>query len=353
MHPILARRERLFAYLLAWLPGAAIVGYVLALPGRLGWREALLLAVPLSLVYAFLCLSSWYACRSAPLQRVRGWTLAATHGAGALVAAALWTLCGSTLASALAMGELSDLPERFSGSVPALFVLGVLVYLLSVALHYVLFSLESSQAAERREAEMRVLAREAELEALKARLNPHFLFNSLNSVSALTTSAPARAREMCVLLSEFLRASLAVGEKGLIPLSEELSLVRQFLAIEKVRFGRRLDVVEEVDEEAASTLVPPLLLQPLVENAVKHGIGTLLDGGTVTLRVKRTADGVAVVVENPFDPAAEAPAREGLGLALVSQRLKAHHGRRAQLVSRVVEDRYRVELLLPAPEAAP
>ena len=354
MHPILARRERLAAYLLAWLPVAAVVAYLVVLPGRVSVREALLLAVPLSLVYAFLCLSSWYACRSAPLQLSRGWTLLATHGAGAFVAAALWTLCGSTLASAVAVGELADLPERFSGSVPSLFVLGVLVYLLAVALHYVLLSLESSQAAERREAEMRVLAREAELEALKARLNPHFLFNALNSVSALTTSAPARAREMCVLLSDFLRASLSVGEKKLIPLGEELALVRQFLAVKKVRFGRRLEVVEEVEDAAASTPVPPLLLQPLVENAVKHGIGTLLDGGTVSVAARRTADGIAVVIENPFDPSVPAASREGMGLALVGRRLAAHHGKAAQLSARVTGARYRVELLLPpAPEEAP
>jgi len=210
VHPILARRERLLAYLLAWVPLAAIQAYLLALPGSLSIGEAAVLAAPLSLVYAFLCLSSFYACRSAPLTRARTGSVLGVHVVGALIAASLLTLAGSTLASLLgSFPVLSTLPERFGKAVPPLFVLGVLLYLLAVTFHYILLSLESSQAAERREMEARVLAREAELEALKAQLNPHFLFNALNSVSALTTTAPARAREMCVLLSDFLRRSLA------------------------------------------------------------------------------------------------------------------------------------------------
>ena len=212
MHPILARRERLLAYLLAWVPLAAIQAYLLALPGSLSIGEAAALAAPLSLVYAFLCLSSFYACRSAPLTRSRTGSVLGVHVVGALIAASLLTLAGSTLASLLGtFPELSTLPERFGQAVPPLFVLGVLLYLLAVTFHYILLSLESSQAAERRAMEARVLAREAELEALKAQLNPHFLFNALNSVSALTTTAPARAREMCVLLSDFLRTEPGLG----------------------------------------------------------------------------------------------------------------------------------------------
>ncbi len=352
MHPILARRERLLAYILAWVPLAGIQAYLLALPGSLSYGEAAALAAPLSLVYAFLCLSSFYACRSAPLTRSRTGSVLGVHAVGALIAAALLTLAGSTLASLLGtFPSLATLPERFSQAVPPLFVLGVLLYLLAVTFHYILLSLESSQAAERRAMEARVLAREAELEALKAQLNPHFLFNALNSVSALTTTAPARAREMCVLLSDFLRRSLSSGERSLIPLREELELARQFLAVEKVRYGRRLEVEEEVDEALLSTVVPPLLLQPLVENAVRHGIATLIEGGTVTLRVERAGDGVRVAVENPYDPETPAPAGSGLGLSIVRRRLAAAWGRAAEIDERSDGKRFAVVLVVPA--AAP
>ena len=354
MHPILARRERLLAYLLAWVPLAGIQAYLLALPGSLTWGEAAALSAPLALVYAFLCLSSFYACRSAPLTRSRTASVLGVHVVGALIAASLLTLAGSTLAGLVgSFPSLSTLPERFSQAVPPLFVLGVLLYLLAVTLHYILLSLESSQAAERRAIEARVLAREAELEALKAQLNPHFLFNALNSVSALTTSAPARAREMCVLLSDFLRRSLSLGERALIPLREELELARQFLSVEKVRYGRRLEVEEEVDETLLDALVPPLLLQPLVENAVRHGIATLIEGGTVKLRVGSAGDGVRVAVENPYDPETPAPAGSGLGLSIVRRRLSAAWGRAAEVDARGDGKLFSVVLVVPAaaPEA--
>jgi signal transduction histidine kinase len=353
VHPILARRERLLAYILAWVPLAGIQAYLLALPGSLSFGEAAALAAPLSLVYAFLCLSSFYACRSTPLTRSRTGSVLGVHTAGALIAASLLTLAGSTLASLLGtFPALTTLPERFSRAVPPLFVLGVLLYLLAVTLHYILLSLESSQAAERRAMEARVLAREAELEALKAQLNPHFLFNALNSVSALTTTAPARAREMCVLLSDFLRRSLASGGHTLIPLREEMELARQFLAVEKVRYGRRLEVEEEVEEALLCTVVPPLLLQPLVENAVRHGIATLIEGGTVTIRVEKAGDGVRVVVENPYDPETPAPAGSGIGLSIVKRRLAAAWGRAAEIEERSDGKRFTVVLVVPgaAPE---
>jgi LytS/YehU family sensor histidine kinase len=108
--------------------------------------------------------------------------------------------------------------------------LGLLVYCLSVALHYVLLAVQASREAE-------LQAREAELRALKAQINPHFLFNCLNSITALTASDPAKAREMCILLSDFLRDTLGLGERESIPWREELQLARTYLDVEQVRFG--------------------------------------------------------------------------------------------------------------------
>jgi LytS/YehU family sensor histidine kinase len=129
--------------------------------------------------------------------------------------------------------------------------------------------------AERKGAELQLLAQESELKALRAQLNPHFLFNSLNSISALTAVDPSRAREMCVLLSDFLRRSLGLGERRLVALREELDLARTYLAIEQIRFGARLKLAWTLDPAAEPALLPTLLLQPLVENAIKHGIAAL------------------------------------------------------------------------------
>src|SRR5260370_2632838 len=117
-----------------------------------------------------------------------------------------------------------------------------------------------------REAEL--LAREAELKALKAQIDPHFLFNSLHSISALTAVDAGRARDMCIRLSDFLRNSLRLGERTTIPFSEELALARTYLEVEQVRFGQRLRVAQDIEEAYCDCDVPPLLLQPLVENSI-------------------------------------------------------------------------------------
>jgi LytS/YehU family sensor histidine kinase len=225
----------------------------------------------------------------------------------------------------------------------------LLIYLLSVALHYVLLASEISREAERREMQARVLARDSELKALKAQVNPHFIFNSLHSISALTTIDAAKAREMCIALADFLRATLGLGEKASIPLSEELSLVHSFLSVEKVRLGPRLNLEEKIEPETLQCLVPPLLLQPLVENAVSHGIANLTEGGSVRLEISQNGSGgIAILVENSFDP--HMPPRRGTGSGLrnVRQRLDTRYGASATFDVRTENDQFRVALSFPA-----
>jgi LytS/YehU family sensor histidine kinase len=219
-----------------------------------------------------------------------------------------------------------------------------LLYLLAIALHYVLLAVQSSREAE-------ILAHEAELKALKAQINPHFLFNSLHSISALTAVDAAKAREMCIRLSDFLRTTLRFGERSTVPFSEEMALSRSYLDVEQVRFGGRLRVVQDIDEGCADCDVPPLLIQPLVENAVKHGIATLLEGGEIAMQGRRSADAMRFVIENPFDPEAPSTKKSGIGLANVRKRLQARYGAAARLEIEVQDDHYRVILWLPCKAA--
>src|SRR5436309_4402072 len=281
MHPLLTR-NRLGLYLLAWVPLTATSAYVLATRGTLGWLPATVLAVAVFLFYAFLCLSAWYPCRATPLGRVSFLRLLLTHLSAAVLISFVWTQAGAALAYAILSPEKFEaIRTQFRPQLNSIFTIGVLLYLLSVAFHYVLIAMEDSRHAEAQAVEARVLARESELKALKAQVNPHFLFNSLNSISALTTIDPSRAREMCLLLADFLRKTLGLGEKIAIPLEDELSLVHSFLSVEKIRFGSRFNLEEQIHPEALDCLVPPLLLQPLLENAVSHGISNLTEGGWI------------------------------------------------------------------------
>jgi two-component system sensor histidine kinase AlgZ len=223
----------------------------------------------------------------------------------------------------------------------------VLLYLLSVALHYVLLSVESSKESETREHEARTLAREAEIKALKAQINPHFLFNSLNSIAALATVDGVRARDMCIKLSDFLRNTLSLGERQSISFGDELALAQAYLAVEQVRFGARLRIELKTDSGCDDCTVPPLFLQPLVENAVKHGIAGLVDGGTIRLEAHCEEGWLQVTIQNEFDPEAPAAQRHGLGLQNVRNRLRAVYENQARIDTVVTGNVFVVAVDLP------
>jgi two-component system sensor histidine kinase AlgZ len=349
MHPLVRPTKRLGLYLIAWIPLTGILIYLLAAPTRLGWLEATFVVVPLCLLYAFICLSAWYSCRSAPIEKSTLQRISLTHTVAAAIISLFWVQTGKLLAYALSrLDYFPGLDQRFSSQVPILFGAGFLLYLLSVAFHYVLLAMEDSRKAENRAMETSILARDAELKALKAQVNPHFLFNSLNSISALTSLDPAKAREMCILLADFLRMTLGMGEKNSIPLAEEISLLHGFLAIEKVRFGSRLQMTEDIAEDCKDLLVLPLLLQPLVENAVTHGIANLPEGGSIQLAAHCQNGALSITVANTFDPEATVQRKNGVGLENVRQRLEARYAKHASMRVSTDEGHFQVSLSLPA-----
>jgi LytS/YehU family sensor histidine kinase len=158
---------------------------------------------------------------------------------------------------------------------------------------------------------------------------------------------------MCLLLGDFLRETLALGGERHITVARELKLAERFLAVERIRFGDRLDVEIAADEAAASELLPPLLLQPIVENAVTHGIAHMLERGTIRIAATRTAARLSIVVENPCDPDRRRGTGTGVGLANVRARLAAVHGGEAAVTTLERDGRWLVELSFPgSPPAA-
>jgi two-component system, LytTR family, sensor histidine kinase AlgZ len=349
MHPILFRLRNLGLYLLAWIPVVGILVHSLTGAGGLSWPEALGVTIPLCLIYAFICLAAWYPVRATPLEKSSFTRLVLTHLTAAVVVSAVWTALARALAIALTRyAGFVGLDQRLEKHFSVLWATGVLLWFLSVTFHYVLLAEQAAREAQERALEARILARDAELKALRAQVNPHFLFNCLHSISALTSADAGKAREMCILLADFLRTTLRLGGKETITLEEELALVRGYLAIEKVRFGARVHMEEEVDKGTTGLLLPPLLLQPLVENAIRHGIANLPEGGVIRLAAQRNDDVVSIEVENSFDPETPSPLKTGLGLDNIRQRLNARYGTDASIAVRTDGNRFSVKLKLPA-----
>jgi two-component system, LytTR family, sensor histidine kinase AlgZ len=347
MHPILGHFRRLLLYLSAWGPVSAILTYLFASLGGMTWALALGLAIPLCLYYAFVCLSAWYMCRSRRIQNSAAWL---THLGAAAVAGIIWKAVATGLAIALSSTQsFPDARAQVERQGPLIWAMGTFLYLLSTALFYILLSSQETQEAEKSAVEARALARESELKALKAQVNPHFIFNCLNSISALTSSDPVKAREMCILLAEFLRKALGLGEKTEISLDQELELIHAYVAVEQIRFGPRLKFEEEIASGTGAIMIPPLLLQPLIENAIRHGIATLTEGGWVRLGIRDEANkGLAIEVKNNFD--SEAPRKHGAGIGLknVRGRLDTTYGVAARFDVRTDGETFQVDLGIPA-----
>ena len=347
MYPLLARRSHLAAYLLLWLLVGALLAALLTAEAGLSWRVALLTGIPAAIAYSFICLSAWSVARAMPLVRTGPARVIVSALAAAALSSAVWLAITRGWGALVVSRWAGQTGISFTSIQTLLFGLGMLLYLLSLAVSYVLVVYEASQDAQRRGLQGQVLAREAELRSLRAQIDPHFLFNSLNSISALTTADPPGARRMCLLLSEFLRESLALGGEDRITLARELALLERFLAVERIRFGDRLR--SELNAgDAGGCFVPPLLLQPIVENAVTHGIANLIEGGTIRVTADRTGPWLRIVIENPCDPDRPPRRGAGVGLANVRARLRAMHGTDAALIAGEQDEIWRVELTLPA-----
>ncbi|WP_426114721.1 sensor histidine kinase [Massilia sp. PWRC2] len=342
------------------IPVWALVATVLALLTRFacdtGWSNGALFAMPPMLLYAFACsFSTYYMCRAWPLTQRRGIVTAAVLLSAAVLAGAGWTALAALWNMLLITFELPW--AGLAAARPALalmFVSDVILFALAALGHYLAIELARVRASEQRAMAARLMAQDAQLRMLRAQIDPHFLFNSLNSISALTSLDPAAARAMTIKLADFFRHTLCTEAGRKTTLAAELALTLDFLAIEQVRFGARLRIEQAVSPAASACLLLPMILQPLVENAVKHGIGKRIEGGVVRIEAQKIGSCLRLSVENPVDTeaahdrAGSRPAGRGMGLANVRERLVTAYGEQAALHWGMRAQGFRVELSMPA-----
>ena len=331
-------------YLLVWLMlGIVFAGLVVAATGA-AWTNSLLFSIPATLVYGCAAgFSSYYLCRAYPLADKGMIAITVVLTVSAMISALLWTafcVLWNSLWQEVGIPLATPLKS-------AIFGLGIMLYGLSAIANYLAIEFQKARAAERRELESKLMAQEAELRMLRTQIDPHFLFNSLNSISALTSQNPAGAREMTLQLAEFFRHTLGLEAHRKVTLDDEVKLLMHFLAIEKVRFGARLMVEQEIGDDAGACLLPPMILQPLVENAVKHGIGNLPAGGTVRIEARREGSLLHVRIANDVDEDMPAAGAKGIGLANVRQRLTTIYGHLASVSWAREQQQFRVVMSLP------
>jgi two-component system LytT family sensor kinase len=207
------------------------------------------------------------------------------------------------------------------------------IYLGLVGVAHALRFYEHSKARERREMELESRLAQVRLQALRMQLNPHFLFNTLNSIASLVHEQP-QAEAMIEALSDLLRLTLTASDRAEVTLAEELHFLDRYLLIEQTRFGNRLRVEKQIDAAALDAVVPILMLQPLVENAVKHGIETQIAPGIIRIAVERAGETLRLEVSDNgrgLGAGGEAKIKEGVGLSNTRLRLKELYAGRASL----------------------
>lgn len=336
-------------YIAFWL-AVAVIQFALSY-GVYG--QELIVAVADSLVsnilFSLLGVGLWYMVRFSGKQIKGLGKNIAYHLASCAITIIIWMAVSFSVLSAYFennetyLGFLSD-------SFIVRIITGVLIYFLLVSIDYLFLSFEEMQERAEHEATLSAMLRDAELTMLRSQIRPHFLFNSLNSVSSLTLSDPKAAQDMILKLSEFMRHSLTLGADTKNTLNDELYHAGLYLDIEKVRFSDRMKIEKKINLNCGNLMLPSMILQPLLENAVKHGVNTMLTSCKITLTADCNDAYLIVSVSNNFDPDAVPRKGTGTGLSNVQKRMAAMYGRNDLLSYRVENEIYEVTLSVPVPQ---
>lgn len=331
---------------LFWMVFYAFFFRYIAVPDH-GWAAALGATLGSYVPFAFISLGIWRLCRAIPIDRWHPVFFFLFHFTAAMVISALWLVIsygGWYLSAGEAMLRETGIGDYIGWQ----YLFGVMTCLLIEGIFYAIISYEQFREKLLQEAALTTAGREAELKALRMQINPHFLFNTLNSINALVTTDPGGAREMISGLSDLFRSTLERGEEVTHCMANELELTRRYLAIEQLRFGDRLHVIEEIAPELDAMAIPVLMLQPLLENAVKHGVARHRGNAEIHLKLYVRERRLCCTVINTVGENAITDSGAGTGLSNLKQRLTLIYSERFLLETGPFEfSGYRVHIELP------
>jgi sensor histidine kinase YesM len=299
------------------------------------------------ILYPLLGSSIWYSIRYNSLEEVTIGRLLLFHFIAASILCAIWVYISFAIYRPFMPAD----DNRLMNDLPFKIFLGYLMYIIYLVFFYAVNYYQSLKEKIKKEVEYKALLREAELQALKSQINPHFLFNSLNSISSLTVSNPEKAQEMVINLSTFMRYSLMHNEKEMVSFSKELENIKLYLSIEKVRFGKKLNAEFEIDSHCFEAEIPNMILQPLFENAIKYGVYETTE--QVTIRTHCSCEGtlLKISIANDYDANSIKRKGEGIGLRNIRQRLEIIYNQPDLMKITDHKTSFEVQLIIPQKKA--
>jgi two-component system LytT family sensor kinase len=349
-NPILKNINTLRLYAMIWMGIGISHAGILHVYYQLSLFSSCIDSIVYNFLYAAIALNFWHSVRYLNIEKQKPLTLVLAHTISAKIFLALWLISGNFITNLL----ITDDPA-YTNFVLSSFlgrsISGLLYYFIIVLIYYLFIYYFSFLEKLTREADLRTLVKETELSLLRSQLNPHFIFNSLNSISSLTMTDPSKAQDMLVKLSSYLRYALEHNRNKLIALSAELENSLLYLEIEKVRFGNKLIFEKEVQQESMDVLIPNMILQPLLENAIKHGVYESLEPVVIHLIAKKENDLLSITISNNFDNKKIQGARKGIGLRNVQERLQLIYGKKELMKTTVSDTLFEVEIIIPQNES--
>ena len=345
-HPIFRNRSFLIIYAAGWTLVAAIHFAVLYNSGLCNWQESLADSLVWNALLALLGLFSWAPVRFNPNISGAVFNVIISHLTALIVILLIWVGTAHGIMSLLF--ENPSYKTFLQSSIQWRIITATLFYLIIALIYYLMIYYQSIEEKLKNESRLNEIVREGELNLLKSQINPHFLFNSLNSVSSLTLTNPAAAQEMIIKLSDFLRYGVSKSNHQFTELEQEVDNVRRYLDIEKVRFGNKLLYEFEIQPESLSCKVPVMILQPIFENAVKHGVYESLEPVCIYTKADLENETLVVEIVNGYDPMAIPVKGTGMGLLNIMQRLRIIYGREDLLQVNQQERSFAVKISLPS-----
>lgn len=345
-HPILSNKKYLGYYVVFWFfvaVGHFLFDYQVFNAGI--WLSVADGAIS-SLIYALIGSTLWFAVRFSQMDNLDRSTIIFNHLALAAMTILCWLSVVYYMVKSFPVIGVNFQPF-FESSLFWRVLLGLWHYALIMLVYYLYQYYNNYKVKLEKEVEYKETLQQAELSVLRSQLNPHFLFNSLNSISSMTLNDPGKAREMISQLSDFLRFTIQTEKEELSTFEKELDIITNYLAIEKVRFGERLEVNEDSDEECLGKKLPNLILQPLVENAVKFGLNDNEDKTIINITAGYFHGMLKVQVENNYKPNEKTRKGMGVGLKNIAQRMQVTYGRNDLMQICDKDGNFRVTLNFP------
>lgn len=349
-NPIFKSLTNLNYYLIFWAVLAFIFIQLLYIGTDIGFTASLTDGLVFTFLLSGIGLTLWYPARYIPIEKNSPLKIVLSHSIGALITTVIWLSVGYFLLVGL-FNFNTNYPPFFYSTLAWRILIGLLFYSLFVSFYYMIIYYTGFHEREIKEAELRSLVTEAELRSLKFQINPHFIFNSLNSMSALTEIDPPRAKQMIIKLADFLRFILRTNELEKNKLSEELKNIRLYLDIERIRFEDKFEYIEEIDDDCSKVEIPTMILQPLFENAIKHAVYETLEKVTLILSCELQNEFLKIVVENNFDETGMAKKGARVGLKNIEERLKLIYHQDSLLEINKDKGIFKVTLYIPLQES--